>query len=317
MLESVESKLLRIGVFYDGNFFFHVSNFYKYEHTRKARISIPGLHEFIRYQVAASEGVDFKFCHIVDAHFFRGRLSARDAEAQQKLMTDRVIDDILMSEGVVTHYLPLKGKGEKGIDVWLALEAFELAVYKRFDVLVLIAGDGDFVPLVRKVNSIGTRVMVLGWDFTFMDGFGNERKTITSIDLLEEVTYPVMMHSLIDDKTKRNDSQIRNLFVESKISNNAHLNPAGTATVSVSTNSAAGDEPDLTNQPDYNGNILSLKAGYGFIKAVEFPNNVFFNWGELTNIEFSNLEVGDKVTFKVVLNDKGGHVAKQVTHREC
>ncbi len=41
----------------------------------------------------------------------------------------------LMSEGVTTHYLPLRNFGgrreEKGIDVWLALEAFELAIYKK------------------------------------------------------------------------------------------------------------------------------------------------------------------------------------------
>jgi uncharacterized LabA/DUF88 family protein len=52
---------------------------------------------------------------------------------------------------------------EKGIDVWLALEAYDLAVHKRFDVLVLFAGDQDFVPLVRKVNGLGTRVMLIAW----------------------------------------------------------------------------------------------------------------------------------------------------------
>jgi len=63
-----------------------------------------------------------------------------------------------MREGVVTHYLPLTQSagrviGEKGIDVWLALEAYELAIYKRFDVSVLIAGDGDFLPLVSLTVS--------------------------------------------------------------------------------------------------------------------------------------------------------------------
>ena len=59
-----DSKLTRIGVFYDGNFFFHVSNYYHYSHERKARISVAGLHEFIRHQVADSEGCDVKYCQI-------------------------------------------------------------------------------------------------------------------------------------------------------------------------------------------------------------------------------------------------------------
>ncbi len=41
------------------------------------------------------------------------------------------------------------------------VEAFELAIYKQFNVLALIACDGDYVPLVRKLNTLGTRVMVL------------------------------------------------------------------------------------------------------------------------------------------------------------
>ena len=45
----------KIGIFYDGNFFLHVSNYYQYYHPRKSRISISGLHEYIRHRVAAEE----------------------------------------------------------------------------------------------------------------------------------------------------------------------------------------------------------------------------------------------------------------------
>jgi hypothetical protein len=58
LLSEIDSKLARIGVFYDGNFFSHVSNYYNYSHPRKARLSIDGLHAFIQEQVARSEAVD-------------------------------------------------------------------------------------------------------------------------------------------------------------------------------------------------------------------------------------------------------------------
>lgn len=201
-MSEIDSRLNKIGVFYDGNYFSHVSNYYNYVHSRKARLSVSGLHEFIRNQVSQVENVDLRYCQVVDAHYFRGRLAAYEAEARQRLLQERVFDDVLMREGVVTHYLPLGRQGEKGIDVWLALEAFELAVFKRFNVLVLIACHGDYVPLVRKVNALGTRVMVLGWDFEYVDKSGISRNTTTSINLLEEVSYPILMHNVIDDKTK-------------------------------------------------------------------------------------------------------------------
>lgn len=66
------NSMIKIGVFYDGNYFLHVSNYYYYEHERNARISIEGLHNFIRSRVSKEEGIDVKLCHIVDSHYFRG-----------------------------------------------------------------------------------------------------------------------------------------------------------------------------------------------------------------------------------------------------
>lgn len=73
--------------------------------------------------------------------------------------------------------------------MWLALEAYELAIYKRFDVSVLVACDGDFRPLVRKLNTLGTRVVLLAWDFKYFDATGQERETRTAQVLLDEVSY--------------------------------------------------------------------------------------------------------------------------------
>lgn len=302
MNNDTPSKLLRIGIFYDGNYFVHVSNYYKYGHKRKARISIPGLHEFVRHHVATLEGTDVRFCQIVDSHFFRGRFSAKSAEEHQQLYYDRVFDDILMGEGVVTHFLPMRANEEKGVDVWLALEAFELAVYKRFDVLVLIAGDGDFVPLARKVNSLGTRMMILGWDFSYIDSRGEPKDTITSIHLLDEVTYPVLMNTIIDDKTKRDDALIKALFVDPRPPAAPVLAPAP-ANQPVAIAPAA--VPLTVEARRYEGELCVLKEGFGFIRSVAFPKNIFFFWDQLKDADFNGLKVGEKVTFAEGKNDRG------------
>ena len=105
-------KLTRIGIFYDGNYLFHVSNYYQYHHERRARISISGLHRFIREKVAECEGTEARYCQIVDAHYFRGRLRAADAEDMDLLFTERVFDDVLVREVVTTHHPPLSRAGE-------------------------------------------------------------------------------------------------------------------------------------------------------------------------------------------------------------
>ena len=42
-MNQTPPRLLRIGVFYDGGFFHHISNYYRYAHPRKQRISVPGI----------------------------------------------------------------------------------------------------------------------------------------------------------------------------------------------------------------------------------------------------------------------------------
>ena len=304
-MSEPDHKLLRIGVFYDGNFFYHVSNYYRYAHSRKQRISIPGLHEFIRHHVADAEGVDVEYTQIVDAHFFRGRLWAKEAEARQQLYAERVFDDILMAEGVVTHYLPIPQKTEKGIDVWLALEAFELSMYKRFNVIVLIAGDSDFIPLARKINSLGTRMMVLGWDFKFTDDSGHERETVTSVRLLDEITYPVMMNQIIDDKANRDNPVIQNLFVDHKEA------PIVSSPENWTPEPVMPDQAVHDSSVKCEGELMSLRGGFGFIRCRQYPNNVFFHWSALENKDFSELEPGQRVSFFAEEGEKGP-VAREI-----
>lgn len=236
-------------------------------------------------------------------------------------MTERKWDDVLMRTGIVTHYLPLSERdgrivGEKGIDVWFALEAFELAIYKRFNVSVLIACDGDFIPLVRKLNTLGTRVMLLGWDYSYIDADGGERKTVTSLRLLDEVTYPILMNGLIDDKTRRHDSVVNNLFIprkeEPRPSSPASGASAAKATSSVAassvgeTSEAVEDAPaDLEGGATQRGRIQNLKEGFGFITPANAGRNVFFHWSEIRNRDFNELSSGDEVEFVLSSNDRG------------
>lgn len=254
-MPSNQSSLLKIGVFYDGSFFQHVSNYYYFNHPRRSRIRISGLHDFIRELTAEEEGREVRLCQIVDSHLFKGRLYAGEATENQ-IYYDRVFDDILMSEGVVTHYLPLRSswsgkKMEKGIDVWLALEAYELCVKKEFDVVVLIASDGDYAPLIRKINALGSRMMVLSWEFDFTNEEGNTIYTRTSHELLDEASYPVAMHKIIDGSSGRYIGLINNIFVQSQPRNEPRIHlpadePAETNAAELTTgssdNDAAGDD---------------------------------------------------------------------------
>ena len=301
MIGAREMFLSRIGIFYDGNYFYHVSNYYCYGHPRKSRLSIPGIHDFIKRYVSLQENISPAFCQIVDCHYFRGRLRAMEANERQILLNERIFDDILMREGIVTHYLPITRGGEKGVDVSLALEALELTLFKKFNVVVLIASDGDYIPLVRKLNSIGTRVMVLGWDFEYTDDNGNTRYTSTSTRLLNEAAYPLRMHDFINGTKHFPDISPDMLFV----------NDAPNDGYAQSNDNYDEDADDSETQQPYSdpvrkrGRIVQLKGGYGFISTDIPQKNLFFFTEQLRNCEFNELMIGDLMEYEPSYNDRG------------
>ncbi|AMJ64388.1 cold-shock protein [Hymenobacter sp. PAMC 26628] len=313
-MNQMNSPLIRVGVFYDGNYFLKISDYYYFQHERKARISLEGLHEFIRHQVAEEEDVDVRLAQITDAHFFRGRLSATEARDKDRLFHDRLLDDILMNLGVSTHYMPLKTRDgrlqEKGIDVWLSLEALELALHKTLDVVVLIAGDSDYVPLIRKLNTVGTRVMLLNWDFKYEDFKGETRVTRASQQLLEQVTYPVAMHAVIDRGLTAQDEVVEALFVSQ--SEPAAFAPSTMATASAAPKPARPNGPTAAGPVGTTGmsTIKNLKNGFGFV--VMPPNNLFFSYADLTEGDFNDLREGDWVEFTVGRNHRDEDCARNV-----
>lgn|SRR4030065_390627 len=296
MIIRQDDKSIRIGMFYDGGYLNEVSDYYRYSHQRNMRLSIQGIHTFVCQKVSEVENVEQRYCHVVDSHYFQGRLSAVEAEVKGKLFKDRKFEEMLMKEGVTIHYLPRNARREKGIGVLFALVAYELSIYNRFDIIVLVANDSDFLPLIRKVNSLGTRVMVLGWNFEYINSYGEKRSTTTSMELLNEATYPIMMHTLIDDITVSNDSIVNGLFIQ-RVPNE--------------------EKPDVLHKIDqatYNeeqkriGKITRLEKekGFGLIVDSTESNKIwFFHKSELMGLSFEALNEDDVLEYNIGDNPLG------------
>ena len=300
----MENKVCRIAVFYDGTYFSKVSNYYLYEDDRKARISLKGLHEFVVSEVAKNESIDSRHCQIVDASYFRGRLTAQQAHEQDKLFSERVFEDVLMRADVRMYQQHVKVRHdglfeEKKIDVWLALEAYEMASLKRYDVCVLITGDSDFVPLVRKLNTLGSRVMLLGWDFKYARN-GQEFVTKVATDLIDQVNFHISMTTLLDPiqtRDRRNDPLINNIFMP----RSADAAPKVEHKKNKNSDAAPATDGKRT------GTIVTVNhdKGFAFIKTNGGGENCFLHANDLENASLEDLDVGSKITFSVEAGSKG------------
>lgn len=224
-------KINKIGVFLDGTFFLKINSYYRYHHNRKSTLNFKGLMNLIRSEVSKLEETDFIYTQISEAHWFRGRYStnqlekkfADNAQRFTQITNERRIDDIFMYENIQQHNYPLYIDSktgdveEKGVDTWLSLEAFDITLRNDFDTVVLIAGDANFVPLIKKIISRGKKVMVLAWDLSYDTPSGTSAKsykatTRTSQVLIDECTYPLMMNELIEANEENKDPIVDKIF---------------------------------------------------------------------------------------------------------
>ena len=90
----------------------------------------------------------------------------------------------------------------------LALEAYERTVRERFDVVGLITGDVDFLPLVTKLQGLGTRVILMAWQIDRKNG----RRIGVKPELWNAVDFPLPMGWMIDDPNFRKSRFIKDIF---------------------------------------------------------------------------------------------------------
>lgn len=159
-----------IGVFIDGGYYAKINE--ALQDNLSTKISISGLFSFIRGEVARRHDLPVDECFITEAHYFRGRYRAHDASNKHLLLSERKFEDTLIENDVIFHYKHLREMNkdgeitviEKGIDVWFALEAYELSVFRDFDYVILITGDADHEMLIKKLKALKTDVILLTWD---------------------------------------------------------------------------------------------------------------------------------------------------------
>lgn len=194
---NIENK--SIGIFIDGGYFSKINE--ALEHELSLNIQIKSLFQFIRQEVAKRHGLDPDDCYITESHYFRGRYRVNEANSKHLLFKERKFEDTLIENDVIFHYKHLREiqtNGEitvieKGIDVWFALEAYELSQFRNFDFVVLITGDADHEMLVKKLKSLKVHVILLTWNVT-------EQSSTARLLREEACTHIEMSDMLVENK---------------------------------------------------------------------------------------------------------------------
>ena len=188
------SENLSVGVFIDGGYFVKINEGFQAKKT-PVQVNVRNLLGFIPEIIGQKFGIDRKLLYITEAHYYRGRFRAKEAENRNLLFSERVFEDTLIENDIVLHYKHLRpnpkgGVIEKGVDTWFALDTYEMTLFRQFDYVVLISGDADHEMLARKLKALKTHVILLTWD--------PANTGSTSVFLSEEVCTHIDMNRLTE-----------------------------------------------------------------------------------------------------------------------
>ena len=75
---------------------------------------------------------------------------------------------------------------EKKVDIQIAIDMISLAYENAYDAAVLVSGDGDFVPVVKKVKELGKIVEVWAFRYSLANAL-NEELDQENINYLDDI----------------------------------------------------------------------------------------------------------------------------------
>ena len=200
-MTTTDTEINAIGIFIDGGYYEKIA-----PGLNKKRLNLHNIIIYVQLAIARRFNLDKNNCIATEVHYFRGRFPTLSTNVN-KHYTKGTYDDELIEDDVVMHLKHMRKIGgvnqEKGIDVWFALETFELALYRDLDFVVLVTGDSDHEMLARKIKALKKQVVLLTWNVATTDS--------TSWVLKEECTFHIDLELL-----SRTNQHIVDLFTGSE-----------------------------------------------------------------------------------------------------
>lgn len=308
------NSMTRVALFIDGGYWCAVQAFHRRCPGRPGPHSLASLLSFVTSTVAGLEQIPPSDCIITEKHYFRGYLGTDLLEERGKLRQQSLLHDELLSLGIQPHFWPMPGgQHEKGVDVALALEAYKAVAERHADLVVLVAGDGDYVPLVQQIRCRDGRVVVLAWDFDYTDRLGERRNSRVSaalvreswrrvqVDQYREPVAPVIEPACIVET--RNQTAGGSAATPRPECGVEPLDGTEVQGIDITADLLSG----LGGRGTRTGQIQSLhEDSYGFIRdSAGISTNWFFHRRGLIGVAYEDLQVGADVEFGIGYNHQG------------
>jgi len=134
-----EKSFLRIGIFYDGSHFNYAQNYF-YGNKKLGWLDFQQFHSLIE-SIMREKEQGYDNYKVVYAGWYQGLFHDKNA-SEQNLRLDRKRHIDMLHSGIEPKFMPMsETKGEKGIDIIMAIDVLQIGLEDKIDVAVLVTGD--------------------------------------------------------------------------------------------------------------------------------------------------------------------------------
>jgi len=249
----------------------------------------------------------------------------------------------IQNNGIQPIFVPLSQDGKSSLDCYLTVSAMKLFFQNdRIDTLILVSGDRDYIPLISELKALGKKIYILAVPESLskdlkkiVDGVIYYEPTVKGSDntQYDTATDKKAFTDFVVETIKELEGSSTNdrwinlasigLSLKSKDPHFSHAKLGFSKlvelldsieeievkydnyekTIALARTCAAGKTQD--QNAIYEGTILSVNEGYGFIKPDQPGENVFFHSSNLSNAKFYELNEGDNVSYGIYNTDRG------------
>jgi len=173
----------------DGFTFKRISDFYKYEHKRRSRLSVAAMETFLRYEIKRRFGWESGIEHLdVEKHFYHP--NENPERARYRLEVEEAIlkfKRALTDFGYNIHYAKyghgnmINPKPNENIySDWLIASQI-----RKYDVFALLSTQGQYSCLMRQNKLCEIPTILIGWDGACINSTGQPSLWKTDKTLIE------------------------------------------------------------------------------------------------------------------------------------
>jgi hypothetical protein len=166
---------IRIGVFFDGSFWFHLHHYWLHHHPAHQKLAVDGVQDAARWYAREVFSRPVEDIVIEQAHHFQ---AARSINSTFQAVLDRM--------HITRHELEFDSARNRaiGVEVELALTCWDQTAEAGLDMVMLVTGNYDYRPLVTRLVRGGVRVLIPQIDVSFTDRRTRKRIWITTSEHL-------------------------------------------------------------------------------------------------------------------------------------